>query len=518
MSARPDRTIRNAQRQALRRERARSPYFSLPFQTIRNRLSPLELIDAAGVERIHDASMRVLEETGIDFLDAEALDLWTQAGATVDHTARRVRMERGLVLELVSKAPPRFTWHARNPAHAIAIGDDQVVFAPNGGTVFASDLDRGRRPGTLADFHNFQKLVQMTGLLHVAGEQLVVPHDIPVSQRHLERLWAGFTLTDKVMMEAAHGRIIPADAIAAAEIIFGSPLPEDGPVIGGIINANSPLRYDDRMIGGLITFARAGQVTIITPFILAGVMSPVTTAAAVAQQNAEALAGIALAQLARPGAPVVYGGFTTNVDLKSGAPAFGTPEGAWALMLGAQMARRYNLPYRGSGTLTTAKVADAQAATETQWSIWPCMLARTNFVMHAVGWLESGLTASLEKFVLDVEHLAMFQHFLQEIDISDEALAVDVIGHIGPGGHHLGTAHTKARYANAFYQPFLADRLPYETWDEAGRFDAPMRANLLWKELLAQYQPPPLEDTKREALADFIARRKRQLAGVELYR
>lgn len=518
MTVREDRSARNARHDALRKSRARSPYLSIPFQTIHNSLRPVELLDGAGVERIHDASMRILEEFGIDFLDAEALDLWEKAGATVDHSKRRVKMERGLVLELVGKAPERFTWHARNPAHTIQIGDDRAIFAPNGGTVFASDLDNGRRPGTLADFHNFQKLVQMTGVLHVAGEQLVVPHDVAVSQRHLERLWAGFTLTDKVMMEAAHGRVIPADALAAAEIIFGSPLPTDGPVIGGIINANSPLRYDDRMIGGLITFARAGQVTLITPFILAGVMSPVTTASAVAQQNAEALAGIALAQLVRPGAPVIYGGFTTNVDLKSGAPAFGTPEGAWALMLGAQMARRYNLPYRGSGTLTTAKVADAQAATETQWSIWPCMLARTNFVMHAVGWLESGLTASFEKFVMDVEHLAMFQHFLQGIDTSDDALALAEIGQIGPGGHHLGTEHTKERYQTAFYQPFLADRLPYETWDEAGRFDAPMRANLLWKELLAQYEAPPLDIAKRDALADFIARRKRELAGVELYR
>lgn len=518
MTLRQDRAARSVRRQELRQSRSRSPYLSIPFQPILNRLRPQELLEPSGVERIHQASMQILEEIGIDFLDGEALSLWEKAGAKVDHSRRRVWMERGLVMELVGKAPQRFAWRARNPAHSIEIGDNRMVFAPNGGTVFACDLDNGRRPGTLADFHNFQKLVQMTGVLHVAGEQLVVPHDVPVGLRHLERLWAGFTLTDKVMMEAAHGRIIPADALAAAEIVFGRPLPDDAPVIGGIINANSPLRYDDRMIGGLITFARAGQVNIITPFILAGVMSPVTTAAAVAQQNAEALAGIALAQLVRSGAPVIYGGFTTNVDLKSGAPAFGTPEGAWALMLGAQMARYYRLPYRGSGTLTTAKVADAQAATETQWSIWPCVLAHTNFVMHAVGWLESGLTASLEKFVMDVEHLAMFQHFLQEIDISDDALALDFISQIGPGGHHLGTEHTKARYTNAFYQPFLADRLAYETWELAGRFDAPMRANLLWKELLAAYEPPPLADDKREALAAFIARRKRELAGVELYR
>jgi trimethylamine---corrinoid protein Co-methyltransferase len=271
------------------------------------------------------------------------------------------------------------------------------------------------------------------------------------------------------------------------------------------------------MLGGLITFARAGQVNIITPFILAGVMSPVTMAAAIAQQNAEALAAIALTQIVRPGVAAVYGGFTTNVDLKSGAPAFGTPEGAWALLLGAQMARRYKLPYRGSGTLTTSKVPDAEAATQTQWSIWPCVLAHTNFVMHSVGWLESGLTASFEKMVMDIEHLAMFQHFLQGPQIDDETLAVDAIAQVGTGGHHLGTEHTKARYTTAFYTPFLVDRLPYETWDEAGRFDAPMRANLLWKQLLQEYEAPPLDEAKRDALKDFIQRRKHALRSANLY-
>lgn len=514
MNDRAERAARRAQR---RLQRARSPFMEIPFADIRNPLPPLELVTPAGIEQIHETSMQILEEVGIEFLDEETLSLWRRAGASVEDGARRVYLDRGLVMDLVRKAPASFVWHARNPAHTVTVGHNHLLFAPNGGTVFASDLDGGRRPGTLADYHNMQRLVQMAGVLHFAGEQLVVPHDVPVAHRHLERLYSGFTLTDKCMMEAAHGRTIPADALAAAEIIFGSPLPTDGPVIGGIINANSPLRYDERMLGGLITLAAAGQATIITPFILAGVMSPVTIAAAMAQQNAEALAGIALTQLVRPGAPVIYGGFTTNVDLRSGVPAFGTPEGAWALLIGAQLARTYNLPYRGSGTLTSAKVPDAEAATQTQWSIWPCVLAHTHFVMHAVGWLESGLTASFEKMILDIEHLAMFQHFLQGPQIDEDSLALDAIRSVGSRGHHLGTAHTQARYTHAFYQPFLADRLPYETWDEAGRFDAAMRANLLWKQLLGEYEPPALDPARREALESFVARRKQELGGANLY-
>lgn len=517
MSVHRRRAERLAHRNQRRRERRQSPYMTIPFAPIDIPFPPIALLDEEAVEKIHDASMRVLENTGIEFWDDEALAIWRQAGADVDLANRRVRLDRGLVMEAVARAPSRFTWRARNPAHSVEVGGDRITFAPNGGTVFASDLDQGRRPGTLADFHNFQRLVQMTGVLHFAGEQLVAPHDVPVAHRHLERLLAAFTLTDKAVMEAAHGRIIPADALAAAEIVFGSPLPADAPVLGGVINVNSPLRYDERMTGGLISLARAGQVTIITPFILAGVMSPVTMPAAIAQQNAEALAGIALAQILRPGAPVLYGGFTTNVDLKSGAPAFGTPEGAWALMMGAQMARRYQLPYRGSGTLTTSKAPDAQAATETMWSIWPCVLAHANYVLHAVGWLESGLTASFEKFVMDVEHLAMFQHFLRGVDVNEETLALDMIDAVGPGGHHLGTSHTQERYTTAFYQPFLADRLPYETWAEAGSYDAPMRANLLWKQLLAEYQPPPLDQSIHEALQEFVTRRKQELLGRNLY-
>jgi len=507
---------RAAQRAARRRGRSKSSFLTIPFRQIQNSLSPLELISPDQVEQLHGASMHILEEIGLDFLDDEALDLWQQAGAKVDRKASHVWLDREMVLELVAKAPASFTWLARNPDRNLTVGGNTIIFAPQGGVVFAANLEIGRRPGRLEDYERFSKLVQMCNVLHVAGEQLIVPHDVDVSLRHLQRLRLNSTLTDKALMEAAHGRIIPSDSLNVARIIFGDPLPAE-PVLAGIINVNSPLRYDDRMLGGLITLARAGQINIITPFILAGAMSPISMAAALAQQNAEALAGIALTQLIRPGAPVIYGGFTTNVDMKSGSPAFGTPEGAWAMAIGAQLARRYNLPYRGSGSMNTSKVPDAQAAYETMWSIWPAVLAHTNFVMHAAGWLEGGLTVSYEKFILDIENLAMFQHFLQGLEISDETLALDMIAEIGPGGHHFGTAHTQARFATEFYQPFTADRLNFETWQDGGSFDAAMRANLLWKELLTQYEPPPIDPGMKEEIEAYVERRERELAGVELY-
>ena len=358
----------------------------------------------------------------------------------------------------------------------------------------------------------------MCHVLHYASWEQVTAQEVPVSIRHLRRLASAITLTDKALMEAAHGRVISTDNIELAKIAFGGHLPEGGgPVIGDVINVNSPLRYDARMLGGLITYARAGQVCFITPFILAGAMSPITIAAALAQQNAEALAGVALTQLVRPGAPVIYGGFTTNVDMKTGSPAFGTPEGAWALAVGAQLARHYHLPYRGSGSLTTSKVPDAQAAYETQWTIWPCVLAHTNLIMHSVGWIEGGLTASYEKFIIDLESLAMFYHFLEGFTIDDETLALDMIAEVGPGGHHFGTPHTQARYSTEFYQSFLSDRLGYETLLAAGGLDTAHRAHAIWQDLLTQYEPPPIDPGLKEALGEYVARRERELEGKSLY-
>jgi trimethylamine--corrinoid protein Co-methyltransferase len=491
------------------------PLLELPFRQPRLPRPPYDWLDADGLERLHEASLDILETIGIDFLDAEALDIWQQAGAEVDHAARRVCIDRGLLLPAIATAPRTFRWRARNPAHDVVLGGAAVAFGPCGGMAYATDLDRGRRPGTMADYEDLLRLSQCCHALHFAAWEQVTAQDVAVSVRHLHRVRAALRLTDKPVMEAAHGRVIPADTLAMMELVFG---PLDGdPVTGDVINVNSPLRYDERMLGGLISYARAGQATFITPFILAGAMSPVTMAAALAQQNAEVLAGVALTQLVRPGAPVIYGGFTTPIDLRRGSPSFGGPEGAWAALVGGQLARRYGLPYRGSGGLTSSQTADAQAAAESLWSLWPAVLGGTNLIMHAAGWVDGGLTVSFEKFVLDLENLAMFQHFLAGFTVDDESLALDAIAEVGPGGHHLGTAHTAARYRTAFFPTTLADRQGYDAWQAAGGEDAARRANRVWKAMLAAYEPPPLDPAIGEALDDYVARRERELANVRLY-
>jgi trimethylamine--corrinoid protein Co-methyltransferase len=510
VSSRPSRAARHQQR-------SESPILKTPFRLLRNRFKALEILSPEQIEQLHEASMQILEITGIDFMDAEALSIWEKAGARVDHATQHVWFDRDMILETVASAPSSFTWHARNPVKNLIIGQDYVNFQANGGVAYSSNFDTGRRRGTWDDYVNFLKLCQMCNVLHFGGEQLVAPQDINSSVRHLRRLSAAFTLTDKAAMEAAHGREIVSDNLNLARIVFGDLEQYDGAVIGGIINASSPLRYDQRMIGGIITYARAKQVNIITPFILAGAMSPISMAAALAQQNAEALVGIALTQLVRPGAPVLYGGFTTNADMKTGSPAMGTPEGAWAMSVGAQLARRYNLPYRGSGTLNTSKVPDAESVWETMWSLWPAILSHTNFIMHSTGWLEGGLTASYEKFIIDVENLAMFYQFLQGFEISDETLALESIAEVGPGGHHFGTAHTQARYTTEFYQSALSDRLSYENWVVAGSQDAAQRAYHIWKDLIANYEQPSLEEGIAQGLREYVEKRERELEGKSLY-
>jgi trimethylamine--corrinoid protein Co-methyltransferase len=512
MRTKPKRSERQKQRQ---RRQSQSPLLNLPFRQPRNPFPPAEILTPDQIQQLHDASMHILENIGLDFLDDEALAIWQKAGAKVDRTARHVWIDRGLLLEAIAQAPADFTWRARNPNRNVLIGGSALAFGPNGGMVYAMDLANGRRHGTLADFTNFVKLSHLINTIHFSSWEQVAIHDVPVSARHLQRLLIAFTHSDKAVMEAAHGRIITADNLAMARLVFGSL--EGDPVIGDVINVNSPLRYDERMLGGLISYARAGQVCFITPFILAGAMSPVTMAAALAQQNAEALAGVALTQLVRPGAPVVYGGFTTNVDMKSGSPAFGTPEGAWAIIAGAQLARHYRLPYRASGGLTSAKTADAQAANESMWNLWPAVMAHSNLLMHAAGWLDGGLTASFEKFIIDAENLAMFSRFLEGFAIDDESLALDAIAEVGPGGHHFGTEHTQARYKTAFYQSALSDRLNFDAWQAAGGEDAAQRANAIWQELLAQYEAPPLDTAVAESLREYVARRERELAGINLY-
>jgi trimethylamine--corrinoid protein Co-methyltransferase len=486
-----------------------------PFQLLQNPIEPTAWCNPDQLEKIHDASMRILENIGIDFMDDEALSAWEKAGAKVDHKSQHVWIDRGLLLELVEKAPAKFTWHARNRDCDLTVGGNFINFAPNSGMPYVSDLDGGRRVSTLQDFENFIKMAHAVPYFQFTGGPLCEPQDVRNSLRHMYRVRVMAHNTDRAVRDTASGRIIAKDTVDMMKIIYGGELP--GAVVGGVVNVNSPLRYDNRMLGGLITYAKAGQVSIITPFIMAGAMSPVTIASALAQQNAEALAGVALAQLIKPGAPVIYGGFTQNVDMRSGSPAFGGPEGAWALIVGAQLARRYGLPYRASGSLTNSKVPDAQAAYETMWTMWPAVMAHTNMMLHSVGWLEGGLVASYEKFVIDAENLAMFTHFLNDFEISEEAFALDSIQEVGSGGHHFGTQHTQDRYEAAFYEPLVTDRLGFDAWTAAGSEDALQRANKLWKQILKSHEKPPLDQTIAEELDAFIVKREKELEGIDLF-
>ena len=491
------------------------PWLQRPFQKLKNPIPPLQWAAEAEIELLHTAAMDILENSGMAFMDAEALSLWQKAGAKVDHKAQQVWIDRGLLMELVEKAPASFTWHARRPENNLIIGENYINFAPNSSMPYVSDLDKGRRMGTLADYEKFVKLAHTIPFFHFAGGPLLEPQDVPISLRHLVRTRLMLQTTDKAIRGVAHGRVIPEDIVNMLKIVFGDPLPPA--VTGAVINVTSPLRLDDRMIGGIFGFAKQRQALIITPFIMAGATSPITIASALAQQNAEALAGIALTQLINPGTPVIYGGFTQNADMRSGSPAFGGPEGAWGLIVGAQLARRYGLPFRASGSLTNSQTPDAQAAYEAQWTMWPAVLAHTNVVLHSVGWLEAGLVASFEKFIIDTENLGMFHHFLNNFSITAESVAVDAIAEVGVGGHHFGTALTQANYRTAFYEPALTSRTGFDQWTDDGAQDTLQRANRLWKQILQQYERPFLEKSVSEALDDYVARRTRELEGVDLY-
>lgn len=501
---------RRSRRERPRREIA-TPLADKPFHLVRNPFAPLEPLTPEQVQQIDDASLRILEETGIDFLDGEALALWAAAGAKVDHAAQHVWIDRGLVRELIAQVPQQFKLRARNPERSLTIGGNHINFATVGGAPFYSDLEKGRRPGTLEAFQKMVRLTHLCGPIHIVEGLLLEPQDIPVPVRHLDKALAQFTLSDKAMTAAAHGREVAADYVAMAAIVYGGrEAVESEPVFATIVNANSPLRFDERMLGGLIGYARFGQATVVTPFILAGAMSPVTLAAAIAQQNAEALAGITLTQLVRPGVPAVYGGFTTNIDMQTGSPAFGTPEGALALLCGGQLARHYGVPFRGSGGLNNSKAVDAQASYETQMSLWPAVLAHANIILHSAGWLDSGLVCSLEKFLIDVEGLAVIQRMLEGVTINEETLALASIAEVGPGGHHFGTDHTLARYRSEFYLPLVSDRQNHDKWRQDGAHDAAHRAHQLAHQLLDSYEPPPMDESIAGELADFVARRKRE--------
>lgn len=494
------------QRRGRRADAAHSPIQQLPWSQPVLTLEPSRILSDDQIETIHRQSLKVLQEIGMDVLHPEARDILAKAGALVD--GERVRIGAEIVEEALKTPPAEFVFHARNPAHSLRIGGRNIVFAPVGGPPNCSDLDRGRRPGTLEDAGNFVKLAQFFNCVHTAGGASVDALDVHASIRHLHITRNKMIYSDKVPFIYATGRARLLDGLEIVRIARGISHAQllREPSAYTVINTNSPLKLDGPMAMGIIEMARHNQVCVVTPFTLAGAMAPVTIAGAIVEQNAEALAGLALSQLARPGAPFVYGGFTSNVDLKSGAPAFGTPEYMKACIIGGQMARRYRLPYRTSST-NAANSVDAQAAYETVFSLWGAIMGGGNIIQHAAGWLEGGLVASYEKFALDVDLLQMIEEFLTPVAVDDEAMAFSAMQEVGPGGHFFGARHTLERYATAFYQPLVSDWRNFSQWQASGSPTAEKKANALWKQALAEYQPPPIDPAIVEEMDAFVARR-----------
>jgi trimethylamine--corrinoid protein Co-methyltransferase len=448
----------------------------------------------------------------MEVLGDRALDALSGAGARVDRSSRRVRFDPEQVEALVALAPSEFTLYARDPDRDIVFGGANVVFCAVGGPAFVSDLDRGRRPGNAADFVDYVRLIGALDVIHQEGGGPLEPTDLPVATRHLDMYRILATELDKTWQCLGFGAAQVDDALEVLQIARGvdrDTLVRE-PSAMTVINTNSPLRLDGPMGDGLIEMATYGQPVVATPFTLAGAMSPISLAGAIAQQNAEALFLIALAQIVRPGAPMVYGAFTSNVDMRTGSPAFGTPESVKSQFASGQMARRYGLPWRSSNA-TASPVVDAQAAYEAEMAVWGAIMGGVNLLYQGAGWLEGGLTASYEKLILDAEILQMMAEVLQPLVVDDATLGLDAIADVGPGGHFFGTAHTLERYETAFYRPILSDWRNFETWQADGSRTATQRANTIWKELLAEASPPTLDPGVAEALDAFIVRRKREI-------
>ncbi len=472
------------------------------------RYAPTDVLSADELESIHRASLQVLAEIGMDFLDPDARELLRAAGAQVEPGVARVRFDPDLVMERIRTAPSSFTLHAWNPAHHLELGGDWTAFGTVGSPPNVADLDGGRRIGNRADYQNLLRLGQSLDTVHFLSGYPVEPVDIHPSVRHLHALHDALTLMDKPIHAYSLGRQRNLDALELVRIARGvdDATLDREPSVFTIVNSSSPLRLDTPMLQGIMAFAERNQVVCITPFTLAGAMAPVTLAGALVEQNAEALAGMVMTQVVRPGAPVIYGGFTSNVDMQSGAPAFGTPEYMRTAMIGGQLARRYGVPYRSSN-VSAANALDAQAAYESVFSLWGAIMGGVNLLMHGAGWMEGGLHASYEKMILDAELLGMVEAFLDPVVVDDDTLALEAMREVGPGGHFFGAEHTQSRYKTAFHKPMLSDWRNYETWQEAGSPQVPEKANRIWKELLAAYEPPPMDPAIREELDAFVARR-----------
>ena len=482
----------------------------MPWRIPLNPDRPTEPLDAEGVAAIHDGAMRILKEIGIEFLNPEALELLREAGCRIE--GRNVRMDADFVMEMVRRAPPSFTITPRNPAREVVVGDGRMIFVNVSSPPNAWDAERGKRPGDFETFREFMKLTQYFNCIHVAGGYPVEPSDIHASVRHLDCVQEKLFLTDKVVHAYSLGAERVEDVMEMTRLAGGLSHEEfeARPRMYTNINSVSPLKHDHPMLDGALRCARRGQPVFVTPFTLAGAMAPVTMAGAVTLSVAEALSAIALLQYVKPGCPTGMGTFTSNVDMKTGAPAFGTPEYMRATQMTGQLARFYGLPLRSSG-VCASNVPDGQAMWETSNSLWAAVQSGSNFVYHAAGWLEGGLIASPEKFVMDCEVLQMIQRYFEPAitATTEDDIAVDAIREVGPEGHFFGAAHTQARYTSAFYAPIASDWRNFEAWTQGGSEDTLMRAQRIYKAILNEYEPPPMDPAHRDALTEFVVRRKR---------
>ena len=500
-------------RRGHRTKRIANAITQLPWRDVVNPYGPTEVLNAEQLERIIDGALTILESQGMRFLEPASRKALKNAGADVDEETRMVRFDRQLITQMLGLAPSEFGLRARNPAHNLHVGGNHIFFASVGGPAFCSDLDKGRRPGTYAEMCDFLRLVQSLNIVHQEGGGAFEAMDLPAETRHLDLYLAQIRLTDKNCQSYALGGARSKDSIEMACIALETDRAGllESPALLGIINTNSPMQLDIPMTEAIQELSGAGQVCCITPFTLAGSMSPATLAGTLVQQTAEVLAVVTYTQVVRPGAPVMYGSFASNVDMRTGSPALGTPEYTKAAQASGQIARKLGLPYRSSNT-TVSNCIDAQAVFESEMSLWGAIMGGANFVNHAAGWLEGGLTASFEKLILDAEMLQMMAEYLRPIEVTDDELALDAIAEVGPGGHHFGTSHTLARYETAFYSPIMSNRQNFEAWEEAGSIDAGARANAIWKQLLQEYEQPALDPAIDEALVAYVDKRKLELA------
>jgi len=498
--------VDSRRRERQRRQRpSQAKIDQLPFEQVENPFSPIDILSEDQLNRIHHASLDVLEDIGINFLLDEAREILKTAGADVEKNSTRVRFDRNLILESIAKAPSEFTIHARNPQRSLKIGGRWLAFSTVAGPPNASDIRGGRRSGNFKDYSDFIKLAQSVNIAHAISGHPVEPLDLDPKTRHLDTARVNLTLTDKVCRVYSLGRDRVMDILEITRICHSLSREElaHRPSLYTVVNVNSPLQYDIPMLWGIIELAKMNQVVVITPFTLAGAMAPITLAGAVTQQNAEALAGLAFSQIVNPGAPVMYGGFTSNVDMKTGSPAFGTPEYVKATLMGGQFARFYNLPYRSSN-VNASNAPDVQAIYESQMSIWGSVMARANLIHHALGWLEGGLCASFEKFVMDAEMLQGVVETLKPVVVDEDTLGVEAMREVGPGGHYFAAQQTMERYETEFYKPILSDWRNFETWFEDGAKDATTRANRIYQQLLSEYEAPRVDEAILQELDEFI--------------